>query len=154
MKGPGVLNEDDEFAAGFILNKLYTMKCFGRVGNKSHNRHTELANMPKSFPRNRGIIVPTCYRMRNILVMIFKSNGEDHICALHEEDAMVIGLALCNKYRAKVGLPPLDKFLKESKPLAEETKKTEWVPLTDKEKRTKAYYEENIKKWIGEKGLS
>ena len=153
-RAKGDFTPDEAFAAGFVLNKLYTMKCFGRQGNKKHNRHTELANMPKSFPGDRGMVISVCRRMNNVLILIFKSSGEDHICALHEVEAMKMGLGLCNDYRAKVELRPLDEYLKEAKPSPQEEKPAAYVPLTDKEKRSRDFYEKNIKKWIDQNGLS
>ena len=43
-------DEEDETAAGFVLNKLYTLKCFARRNNLRHGRHTEPKNMQKGYP--------------------------------------------------------------------------------------------------------
>jgi len=147
---------EEEYAAGFVLNKLYTLKYFGRAGNISHNGHTQLTNMMKSFPKDRrGTILKVCDRMKNRLVLIFKSDGEDHICALHETESMRVGLIIANNFRKQVGLPPLDKFLKEAdETLPVQPTSIVYVPLTDKERRSKVYYEKNIKKWVDHEGLT
>ena len=146
--------EDEKFAAGFILNKLYNLRLFARRGNTAHGKHTELANMSKGYPpERRGEISPVCRRMNGRQILIFKSTGEDHVCALLEEDALVAGLELCNHYRKRVGLRPLDRSFKE---VIEELPKDSGAgahrKLTEKERRNKEYLE-RIRKMMEEQGL-
>ena len=49
------------------------------------------------------------------LVLVFKSTGSEHICAILTNEAVIIGLTYCNKYRRSVELPPLDRQFKELK---------------------------------------
>ena len=45
--------------------------------------------MQKGYPPDkRGDVNSACQRMKNRLVLIFRSTGEDHICALNEEEAI------------------------------------------------------------------
>jgi hypothetical protein len=133
--------EEEMFAAGFVLNKLYSLRLFARRGNITHGKHTELANMSKSYPPDRrGEVSSVCKKMNGKLILIFKSTRDDHICALLEDDALTVGLELCNRYRKKVWLPPLDRYFKEL--TAERPKDSgaaEYRRLTDKEKRNKEY---------------
>lgn len=147
-------SEDERFAAGFVLNKLYNLRLFARRGNITHGKHTELANMPKGYPpEGRGEILPACRRMNGKHILIFKSTGEDHVCALLEEDALVAGLELCNHYRKKVGLRPLDRSFREAvEELPKDSGAGEHRKLTDKEKRNKEYLA-RIKKMMEERGL-
>ncbi len=75
--------EDSEHIAGFILNKLYEMKLFGRTGNVSHGRHTSVDNLPKGYAlKFRGIFPDVIKRLKKRkLIIIFPSNGEYHVCA-------------------------------------------------------------------------
>jgi hypothetical protein len=150
--------DEERFAAGFILNKLYTLRCFARKGNISHGKHTELLNMPKGFPRGflkRGEdLVSVCRRMNGQLVLIFKSTGEDHICALLGGDAAKRGLELCNYYREKVGLPPLGDTFTEILRSAPEVREPEkYHRLTAKEKRN-LEYRKGVEKWMKDEGLA
>ena len=150
---PIVFSGEDEGAAGFVLNKLYTLKCFAKRGNIRHGRHTELTNMPKGYlPECRGLVISVCRRMNNKLVLIFKSTGEDHICALNEEDALKVGLEICNRYRKKVELPPLDRCFKEILTSGHDEAKSHKA-MTEKEKRNREYLE-RTKKWMADQGLS
>lgn len=146
-------SKEEELAAGFVLNKLYTMKCFARRNNLRHGRHTELRNMQKGYPpHKRGCVNSACQRMKNRLVLIFRSTGEDHICALLEEESITEGLELCNKYRESVGLPPLDRFFEESRaPAVEEPPAAK--PESEKERRSREYYE-RVRKWMEDEGVS
>ena len=42
-------DREEETAAGFVLNKLYTLKCLAKRNNLRHGRHTELSNMQKGY---------------------------------------------------------------------------------------------------------
>ncbi len=147
-------DKEEEVAAGFVLNKLYTLKCFARRNNLRHGRHTELKNMQKGYPPDkRGYVNSACQRMKNRFVLIFRSTGEDHICALIEEEAIAKGLGLCNMYRSTVGLPPLNRFFEEDREPAQELP-PDAGRESDKERRSGEYYEK-MKKWIDDKeGLS
>jgi hypothetical protein len=150
---PVFSTDEEEVAAGFVLNKLYTMKCFARRNNLRHGRHTELRNMQKGYPPDkRGLVNSACQRMKNRHVLIFRSTGEDHICALNEEEAIAEGLELCNKYREGVGLPPLNRFFEEYRgPTQEQPPSSKRE--SDKEKRSREYYEK-VKKWMNDEGMS
>lgn len=146
-------NKEEEVAAGFVLNKLYTLKCFAKRNNLRHGRHTELKNMQKGYPPDkRGHVNSACQRMKNRLVLIFRSTGEDHICALNEEEAIAEGLELCNRYRSSVGLPPLNRFFEEDRGSAQE-QPPDTKRESDKERRSRKYYEK-VKKWMDDEGLS
>lgn len=143
---------DEYFIEGFILNKLYTFRFFGKRGNIAHGGHTELANMPKGYPpKYKGLVIFVSKKMNGRYVLIFKSTGDDHICALNEDDAITEGLKICNSYREKVGLNPLSRRfeeIKNPKPI-DEAKEKSYQKLTEKEKRAKAWLE----KWKSEQGL-
>lgn len=144
---------DEEVAAGFVLNKLYTLKCFAKRNNLRHGRHTELKNMQKGYPPDkRGHVNSACERMKNRLVLIFRSTGEDHICALNEDEAIAEGLELCNRYRNGVGLPSLNRFFEEDLRTTQE-RPPETGRESDKERRSREYYEKT-KKWMDDAGLS
>lgn len=146
-------DRDEEVAAGFILNKLYMLKCFAKRNNLRHGRHTELKNMQKGYPPDkRGHVNSACQRMKNRLVLIFRSTGEDHICALNEDEAIAEGLELCNSYRRGVGLPPLNRFFEEDRRPAKE-QPPDTKRESDKERRSREYYEKT-KKWMYDVGLS
>ena len=146
-------DDEEEAAAGFVLNKLYTLKCFARRNNLRHGRHTELRNMQKGYPPDkRGDVNSACQRMKNRLVLIFRSTGEDHICALNEDEAIAEGLELCNRYRRSVGLPPLNRFFEEEHQRAQE-QPAQPKRESDKEKRSKEYYE-RMKKWMDDQRFS
>lgn len=147
-------SNDEKHAAGFILNKLYLWKKFGKRGNITHGGHTELANMQKGYPLDkRGAIRPSCQKMNGKLVLIFKSTGEDHICALYESDAIDVGLNICNYYRSTVGLPSLDNYFKEMRDIPKEvSEKKDYRKLTEKEKRTEKY-RRGIEKWMKDNDL-
>ena len=146
-------DDEEEAAAGFVLNKLYTLKCFAKRNNLRHGRHTELSNMQKGYPPDRrGHVNSACQRMKNRLVLIFRSTGEDHICALNEDEAIAQGLELCNRYRSSVGLPPLNRFFEEERQPAQE-QPTGQRRESDKDRRSREYYEK-MKKWMDDQGLS
>ena len=146
-------DDEEEAAAGFVLNKLYTLKCFAKGNNLTHGRHTELKNMQKGYPPDkRGHVNSACQRMKNRLVLIFRSTREDHICALNEDEAIAEGLELCNRYRSNVGLPPLNRFFEEDRQPAQEQSSAP-KRESDKEKRSREYYE-RMKKWMDDQGLS
>lgn len=157
MSDPLFSDNDEKHAAGFVLNKLYNSKCFGRRGNTKHNRHMQLDNMPKGYPYldKRGLIKEVCLAMNGTVVLIFKSQAEDHICALHETDAMKVGLEICNFYRSKVGLPPLDAYFKELTITEEEEEASNepYKKMTDKEKRTEEW-RKKAEKWMKDQGLT
>jgi len=90
--------------------------------------------------------------MKNRLVLIFHSTGEDHICALNEEEAIAEGLELCNGYRSSVSLPPLNRFFEEERGQARE-RPPDARRESDKERRSREYYKK-MKKWIDDAGLS
>ncbi|SRR6266705_3382901 len=145
-------DKEEEVAAGFVLNKLYTLKCFARRNNLRHGRHTESKNMQKGYPPDkRGYVNSACQRMKNRLVLIFRSTGEDHICALIEEEAIAEGLELCNRYRSTVGLPPLNRFFQEDREPAQE-QPPDARRESDKERRSREYYEK-LRKRIGDESL-
>ena len=153
MTSPITFSDDEEAAAGFVLNKLYTLKCFAKSNNLRHGRHTELKNMQKGYPPDRrGHVNSACQRMKNRLVLIFRSTGEDHICALDEDEAIAEGLELCNKYRSSVGLPPLNRFFEEDRQPAQEPSSGRGRE-SDKERRSREYYEK-MKKWMDDQGFS
>jgi hypothetical protein len=133
--------DEERFVAGFVLNKLYTLRCFARKG--SHGKHTELLNIPKGFPKGllKGAVgvISTCRRMNGNLVIIFKSTYEDHVCALIEANAIRAGLLLCNYYRERVRLRPFDDSLREVIEDAREDKKEEdYRKLSEEEERRTA----------------
>jgi len=145
------IQSDESYIAGFILNKLYTFRFFGKRGNVSHGGHTELANMPKGYPpKYKGLVISVSEKMNGKYVLIFKSTKSDHICALNEDNAIQEGLKICNSYRVKVGLNSLSRRFEEIKNLEPiyESKKA-YQKLTEKEKRAKAWLE----KWKKEQGL-
>jgi hypothetical protein len=155
LEGRLFSDPDEEFVAGYIMNKLYFHKYFGRKGNKSHNKHTEIINAGKGLPPEyRGKINKVCRKMAGVTVLLFKATGEDHICALVEKEAMAIGLPLANRYREAVGLHPLNEFLVEIEDEPSVSKPASYTRLTDKERRSKEYYEKKIRKWADDKGLS
>ena len=146
-------DREEETAAGFVLNKLCTLKCFAKRNNLRHGRHTELSNMQKGYsPDKRGHVNSACQKMKNRLVLVFRSTGEDHICALNEDDAVAEGLEQCNRYRKGVGLPPLNRFFMEDRSPPQER-----PPATsresDKERRSREY-RERTKKMMDDLGLS
>ena len=147
------IESDEAYIQGFILNKLYTFRFFGKRSNITHGGHTELANMPKGYPpKYKGLVLSTAKRMNGNFVLIFKSTGSDHICALNEDDAIQEGLKICNSYRTKVGLNPLSRRFEEMKkprPIEESKEEKPYQKLTEKERRAKAWLE----KWKKEQGL-
>lgn len=146
-------DEEEEAAAGFVLNKLYALKCFAKRNNLTHGKHTELKNMQKGYPPDkRGHVNSACQRMKNRLVLIFRSTREDHICALNEDEAIAEGLELCNKYRSSVGLPSLNRFFEEEPQPARE-RLPEPGRESDKERRSREYYKK-MKKWMNDQDLS
>jgi len=146
------IQSDETYIQGFILNKLYTFRFFGKRGNITHGGHTELANMPKGYPpKYKGLVMSVAKKMKGKYVLIFKSTGSDHICALNEDDAIQEGLKICNAYRTKVSLNSLSRRFEEMKkpePI-DESKEKQSQKLTPKEKRAKAWLE----KWKKEEGL-
>jgi hypothetical protein len=109
---------DDGHIRGFILNKLYMNKWWGRKSSGVHHGHTSVDNLPKGYPReHRGKfreIVKKMRRSTENLIIVFPSAGEEHVCA--NLDQVDRGLELCNRYRETVGLPPLDRRFKEQVP--------------------------------------
>lgn len=142
-------SNEERYAAGFVLNKLYTLRCFAKRKNIRHGRHTQLANMQKGYPPDmRGLINPVCQKMNDKLVLIFKSTGEDHICALNEDDAIEVGLQICNYYRKKSGLPQLNRFFKEMQEKeSRDPVKKDYRKPSEKERRNREYLEK-VKKWM------
>ncbi len=103
--------------AGFILNKLYLGHYFAKPGNLKHGKHTEVDNMPKGYDtKQRGKFKRVIDDLKKQgLVLVFKSTGSEHICAILTNEAIERGLKLCNAYRKLVELPPLDRQFKELK---------------------------------------
>jgi hypothetical protein len=147
------IQSDELYIQGFILNKLYTFRFFGKRGNITHGGHTELANIPKGYPpKYKGMVFSVAKEMNGKYVLIFKSTGSDHICALNEDDAIQEGLKICNSYRTKVGLNPLSRRFEEMKkpePIDESKEEKIYHKLSEKEKRAKAWLE----KWKKEQGV-
>lgn len=147
------LEGNETYIQGFILNKLYTFRFFGKRGNIRHGGHTELANMPKGYPpQYKGLVLSVSKKMNGKFVLIFKSTGSDHICALNEDEAIQEGLKICNSYRTNVGLNPLSRRfeeMKEPEPIDKSKEERPYQKLSEKEKRAKAWLE----KWKKEHGL-
>lgn len=109
--------DGDDIIAGFILNKLYLGHYFAKPGNFKHGRHTEVDNMPKGYnSKHRGAFKKVINDLKKQgLVLVFKSTGSEHICAILTNEAVERGLKLCNAYRKLVELQPLDRQFKELK---------------------------------------
>jgi hypothetical protein len=129
------------------------LKCFAKRNNLRHGRHTELKNMQKGYPPDkRGHVNSACQKMKNRLVLIFRSTGDDHICALNEDEALAEGLELCNRYRSSAGLPPLNRFFLEDTAGQTQEQPSEQERESDKERRSREYYEK-MKEWMDDKDL-
>jgi hypothetical protein len=50
---PITFSDEEEAAAGSVLNKLYTLKCFTRRNNLRHGTHTKLKNVQKGHPPDK-----------------------------------------------------------------------------------------------------
>lgn len=146
--------DERRFVAGFVMWKLYHNKCFARRKSAKHGKHIQLSSLPTGLTPGRGDPIYMAREMNGKTVKIFKSTGDDHVCALLDDDAIKAGLDLCNYYLKNVGLPLLDKSFHEmiEEKKAEE-KREEYHKLTDKEKRNKEYLE-RMKKWMKDEGLS
>ena len=109
--------------------------------------------MQKGYPPDkRGFVNSACKRMNNKLVVIFPTSYGRQVCALNEDEAVAAGLELCNRYRSSVGLPPLDRFFREARPVPQE-RQPESKKESDKERRSREYYE-MVKKWMDDQELS
>lgn len=140
-------------AHGFVLNKLYMLKCFaGR--KKHHGKHTAVRNLFKGAPPEEHSNISSAIndlRARG-LILTFPSTGETHACALRTDEALEIGLLICNDYRLSVGLRPLDKRFREVMK-EKEAKPTTTTPSHKKQKEKRAlewkkYAEEQAEYWI------
>ena len=148
---------EDQFIAGFILNKLFTERRFARWSTGKHRGHIRLTSLPTGLPPGYGDVERIARRMNGRLVLIFKNEGVDQICAYIDKEAVAEGLPICNYYRTspKVKLRPLDRRFQEMLEQApvEEEKKEEYHKLTEKERRNKEYLEKT-KKIMDDLGLS
>ncbi len=146
---------DNRFVAGFILNKLYQGRCYARRKSSKHGKHIRLSSLPTGLLPEKGDAIFVAKQLNGNLIKIFKATGDDHVCALLDNDAVEAGLVLCNYFRQQVRLPPLDRMFREALQQAqkEEAKEEEYRKLTDKEKRNKEYLE-RVKKWAVDEGLA
>lgn len=94
---------------GFIMNKLYMRGYFAKPGKKHHGKHTDVKNLPKSYPpQYRGKFPGIVEQLRKAgLILVFPSCGEHHVCAILDPDLVDIGLNFANAFRQSVGLPLL-----------------------------------------------
>jgi hypothetical protein len=147
---------DERFVAGFILNKLYLDRCYARRKSHKHGKHIQLSRLPTGLPLGRGDALSVARRLDGQLIKIFKANPDEHVCALIDNDAVEAGLRICNYYREKVGLPPLDRRFQE---MALDGggpgegggggRKEQYQKLTEKERRNREYLEK-VKEWTSD----
>jgi len=107
---------DPEHIRGFILNKLYTLRCWVRPGGRPRG-HISLSDLPKGYPKRfRGLFpkqVDILRRMGLVVTFPHAGDAEPHISAVLDPEALERGLEICNAYRESVGLPPLNRSLRE-----------------------------------------
>ena len=100
---------------GFILNKLWYMRCWAKGGY--HHKHIDLENdlytgYGKEFKAQ--IIAQARQMNAEHLVTIFKSEGRDAIAAVvPSEELMRIALPRINAYLKAIGEPPLEPDIRE-----------------------------------------
>ena len=123
--------EESRHIKGFILNKLYLGGYFSKRGRKHHGKHTSTNNLPRGYPqKHRGDFPQLAQELRREgLIMIFPSTGDEHVCAILDNETIETGLMICNAYRESVGLPPLDKRFREI------VKKQDVIPLQQQQQK-------------------
>ncbi|MDG6921112.1 MAG: hypothetical protein JRN59_06255 [Nitrososphaerota archaeon] len=147
---------DERFVAGFILNKLYLDRCYARRKSHKHGKHIQLSRLPTGLPPGKGDALSVARRLDERLIKIFKANPDEHVCALIDNDAVEVGLPICNYYRERVGLPPLNRRFQEMAmggggpgEGGGDMRDERYRRLTEKEKRNREYLEK-VKKWMGD----
>ena len=146
---------DERFVAGFILNKLYLDRCYARRKSNKHGKHIQLSRLPTGLLPGKGDALSVARRLDGQLIKIFKANPDEHVCALIDNDAVEAGLPICNYYREKVGLPPLDRRFQEmalgggTGEDGGDGRDEGYRKPTEKEKRNREYLEK-VKESMGE----
>lgn len=113
---------DPEHVRGYILYKLYWYLHSWVIPGKDPKRHYPLTDMKKGYPKQWWGRFDKEFKelRREGLVHIFShiGGGEDHICAVKAEDAVVRGLVCINKYLASEKMPNLtiDDLFPKSQP--------------------------------------
>jgi hypothetical protein len=101
---------DDNHIKGFILNKLFILRCFSREGK--HNKHIPEQNVPKNYDRKfRGKFKKNIKELKKegIIYRFRAKTGRDtsyHIC--FEISKLKDCRPIINAYRRSVGLRPLN----------------------------------------------
>lgn len=146
--------DDERFVAGFVLNKLYRQRCYARKKTGKHMGHIRLSSLPTGMPPGHVDVEHVARSMNGKLILIFKNEGVDQICAYIDKEIVEVGLPICNYYLTHVKLPPLDKRFRELIELTPaEEKERGYRKLSEKEKRNKEYLE-RVKKWMQDQGLT
>lgn len=105
------LKPKERMFAGFILHKLWIDRYWCGEGRRQHLGHTSLQNLPKGLPRSdAGDVIAVAEKLRRLGFICFVSaTGDIHVCASRASDIIDEGLPLVNEFRAKHGLPPLQR---------------------------------------------
>ena len=98
---------EDAHIRGFIMSKLYHMKCWVKPhGNP--RRHHSLTNIKKGYPKHhRGSkFDKNLSRLaKERLIYIFPHGTEHHCCAILDHEAIHQGIQIANQYRLAEGIP-------------------------------------------------
>jgi len=131
---PQLRKGDPAHVQGFILYKLWMMRCFARGG--SHHRHVDLerdlyTNYGREFQSN--IIDQARELHRNRLVTIFRSEGREAISATFPTEAVLqAALPIINAYLETIGQAPLEPDIRE---ILTDAKSHSTAPLSAEELR-------------------
>ncbi len=119
---------------GFILYKLWFMRCWARAG--SHHRHIDLendlhTNYGKEF---KGDIITQARELHTRrLVTIFKSGGREAISAVFPSEGVIrVALPIINVYLEAIGEQPLEANIRE---ILTDKKSEKTTPLSKEELR-------------------
>ena len=111
---PKLKQGDPTHVQGFILNKLWSIRCWARNGR--HNKHIDLENdLHTGYDKRfKGTILSEAEALHaRGLVTIFKSEGRDAICAVFSEEVFREVLSLRNAYLKATGQEPLEGNIRE-----------------------------------------
>jgi len=112
---PKPARDDPKIIQGFIIYKLWMLKCWAR-GGQQHAKHIDLENdLPTNYPAQyRGNILDEAEELnRKGLIRIWPSAGRKAVAADPSKQALEAAIPLVNAYLRSVGEDPIEGDIRE-----------------------------------------
>ncbi len=112
---PKSARDEPRIVQGFIIYKLWMLKCWAR-GGQQHAKHIDLENdLPTNYPAQfRTNVLHEAEELnRNGLIRIWPSSGRKAVAAVPSKPALEAALPLVNAYLKAVGEDPIEGDIRE-----------------------------------------